>query len=168
MRWRILHYRHNFDHVVNDSNLPTPVTGSVIADANAEERRQSQCFMRWREAITMHVLRSDFWVKALDTVAGQESGVAARRADAAMRTNYQDYLNGGPALGVGRQHRMSRTAVGWIPTNVGSSKLLMVDDLDDTDGLSAEDLAAILRHECSMQSPLDAQQEAEDQATGLG
>ena len=85
-----------------------------------------------------------------------------------MRTNYQDYLNGGPALGLGRQHRMSRTAVGWIPTKVGSSKLLMVDDLDDTDGLSAEDMVAVLRHECSLQSPLDAQQEAEEQAENWG
>ena len=55
---------------------------------------------------------------------------------------------------------MSRTAVGWIPTKVGTTKLLMVDDLDDTDGLSADDMAAVLRHECSLQSPLDAQQEA--------
>ena len=38
----------------------------------------------------------------------------------------------------------------------------------DTDGLSVEDLTAVLRHECSIQSPLDAQQVAEDQADGWG
>ena len=87
---------------------------------------------------------------------------------AAIRSNYQDYLNGGPALGLGRQHRMSRTAVGWISTKVGASKPLVIDDLDDVDGLSAEDMAAVLRYECSVRSPLDAQQEAEDQADKWG
>ena len=43
-----------------------------------------------------------------------------------------------------------------------------MDDLDDTEGLSADDMAAVLRHECSLQSPLDAQQEAEDQADCWG
>ena len=59
LRWRLLHYRHKFEHVANDSNLPTPVTGSVIAEANAEELRQSQCFLSWKDAFTMHSLRSD-------------------------------------------------------------------------------------------------------------
>ena len=63
---------------------------------------------------------------------------------------------------------MSRTAIGWVPTKVDTSKLLVIDDLDDTDGLSAEDLTAVLRHECSIQSPLDAEQVADDQADGWG
>jgi len=122
------------------------------------------------EGRDQHVLVTicDFWFKALGMVALQESDIAAQRMNATMRANYQDYLNGGPALGLGRQHRMSRTAVGWIPTKVGSSKLLVIDDLDDTDGLSAEDMAAVLRHDCSVLSPLDAQQEAEDQADKWG
>ena len=128
----MLHYRHKFEHVANDSKLPTSVTDNVIAEANAEELRQSQCFLSWNGAITIHSLRSDFWVTALGAVAEQESDIASRRAEAAMRANYQDYLNGGPALGLGRQHRMSRTAVGWVPTKVDSSKLLAVDDFDDT------------------------------------
>ena len=101
---------------------------------------------------------------ALAAVARQESDTAAQRANATIRSNYQDYLNVAPALGLGRQHRMSRTAVGWTSTKVGTSKLLIIDDLDDVDGLSADDMAAVLRHECSIRSPLDAQQEAEDQA----
>jgi hypothetical protein len=116
----------------------------------------------------MQSLRSDFWVTALAVVAEQESTIAARRAEAASRTNYQDWLNGGPALGFGRQHRMSRTSIGWVPTKVGSTKLLAVDDLDDTDGMSAEDMAEVLRHECSLQAPLDAQQACESEAESWG
>ena len=71
LRWRVLHYRHKFEHVANDSKLPMSVTGSVIAEANAEESRQSRCFLSWNDTITVHALRSDFWVKALGTVAEQ-------------------------------------------------------------------------------------------------
>ena len=140
------------------------ITGTAIAEANAEELRRARTFEHWRDTINMHSLRSDFWVMALAAVARQESDIAAQRANATIRSNYQDYLNGGPALGLGRQHRMSRTAVAWTSTKVGTSKLLIIDDLDDVDGLSADDMAAVLRHECSIRSPLDAQQEAEDQA----
>ena len=63
---------------------------------------------------------------------------------------------------------MSRTAVGWIPTKVDVSKKLDTCELDDIDGLSAEDMAEVVRHECSVKAPLDAQQVADDQADAWG
>ena len=63
---------------------------------------------------------------------------------------------------------MTNTAVDWIPTKVDCTKLLAVDDLDDIDGLSAEDMVEVMRHECSLQAPLGSQQVAEDQAEGWG
>ena len=122
LRWRLLHYCHKFDHVTRDANASSPVVGIVAAAAYAVELKQSMVFKRWKEIMTIHSLRSEFWVGALATVAEQESTTAARRAEAAARTNYQDWLNGGPALGLGRQHRMSRTALGWVPTRVGTTK----------------------------------------------
>ena len=71
LRWRILHYQHRFDHVDKDASLPQPVTGTAIADSNAEEARQAKCFSAWRGTINMHSLRSDFWVMALAAVAEQ-------------------------------------------------------------------------------------------------
>ena len=87
LRRRISHYQHRFDHVEKDASLPQPVTGTAIADSNAEEVRQSKCFTAWRGTINMHSLRSDFWVMALAAVAEQESTTAARRAEANMRAN---------------------------------------------------------------------------------
>ena len=138
LRWRILHYQHKFrfEHVLANVAAMAPNNAALMKD-NAEELRQSKCFKIWRATITIQSLRSEFWVLALATVAEHESTTAARRAEAASRERYKTWLKSGPAMGLGRQHRMSRTAVGWVPTKVDSSKLLVVDDLDDTDGLSA-------------------------------
>ena len=155
-RWTILHYQHNFDHVKKDARATVPVMRAKIAAFIAEELQRAEMFEQWNAIITIHSLRSEVWVKALTGVAEQELDIAARRAETASRTNYQDWLNGGPAQGLGRQHRMSRTAVGWVPTKVDRTKTVAVDDLDETDGLSAEELAEVMRHECLIPSPLDA------------
>ena len=102
LRWRILHYQHSFDHIRDEAALPLAITGTTIAEANAEEMRRARTFEHWRGNISIHTLRSDFWVMALSAVAQQESDAAAQRANAAVRANYQDYLNGGLALGLGR------------------------------------------------------------------
>ena len=148
LRWRLLHYRHKFDHVAHEANGPLPVVGATAVAQYAVELRQSKVFVQWKGVVTIHSLRSDFWVAALAVVAEQESTIAARRAEASSRANYQEWLNGGPALGLGRQHRMSRTSIGWVPTKVGTCKPLEIDqEMDDTDGLSLEDLEAVTRHE---------------------
>ena len=169
LRWRLLHYRHKFDHVVQQANASLPVVGAMAVAQYAVELKQSKVFLQWRDIITIHSLRAEFWVAAMAVVAEEESKIAARRAEASSRANYQEWLNGGPALGLGRQHRMSRTSIGWVPTKVGTSKPLEIDaEMDDTDGLSLEELDAVTRHECSIVSPLDAQQLAEGEADGWG
>ena len=60
LRWRILHYQHSFAHIQAEAALPVMVTGTAIADANAEELRRARTFVHWRDTINMHSLRSDF------------------------------------------------------------------------------------------------------------
>ena len=108
LRWRLLHYCHKFDHTTRNANASAPVVGTVAAAAYAVELKQSKVFKRWKEIMTIHSLRSEFWVGALAKVAEQESTIAARRAEAAARTNYQDWLNGGPAVLLKRRHAQWR------------------------------------------------------------
>ena len=48
------------------------------------------------------------------------------------------------------------------------NKKLDACELDDIDGLSADDMAEVVRHECSVKAPFDAQQVADDQADAWG
>ena len=41
LRWRILHYQHSFAHIQAEAALPLAVTGTAIAEANAEEMQRS-------------------------------------------------------------------------------------------------------------------------------
>ena len=90
LRWRLLHYRHKFDHVKKDANASVPVVGVAAAKAYAAELKQSQVFEQWRKIMSIHSLRTEFWVLALAAVAEQVSTISARRAEATARTNYQD------------------------------------------------------------------------------
>ena len=80
---------------------------------------------------------------------------------------WEAWIHVGPASGVKRQHQFSRNATGWTPTNESSGKVYAThgqDELDDLDGLSADELDAIRFDQGEKGTPASAQQEADDQA----
>ena len=59
-------------------------------------------------------------VEAANRVAGQD--------DRAAQASWRSWLHEGPGCGIGRQHRMSRTATGWVPSAVGDAGFHLVYD----------------------------------------
>ena len=72
-------------------------------------------FQLWRGSITHGMLQDASVVEAL---TGAACVTAKRLHQASVSWSlqcWQAWLQGGPAAGLARQHRMSRTAIGWIP-----------------------------------------------------
>ena len=80
---------------------------------------------------------------------------------------WETWIHEGPASGLKRQHQFSRNATGWTPTKRSTGKVYAThgqDELDDLDGLGAEELDVILFDQGERATPASAQQEADDQA----
>ena len=80
---------------------------------------------------------------------------------------FSNWLHEGPMDGLGRQHQLSRTAVGWFPTKVDKPQANQFEPIDEVDGLSKEQLDSV-----SLQgqdaAPLTAQQIANDERCKWG
>ena len=87
----------------------------------------------------------------------------AEQASARSAGQLAAWLQDVPARGLRRQHQLSRTAAGWIPTK--RERIADYDDGEETvdvdgfDGLSAEELASVL----VTPEPLSAEQCAESE-----
>ena len=72
---------------------------------------------------------------------------ASKAADslAAKQTvnRWMKWINEGPAKGLGKQHRMTRTAAGWVTSDWGPSLQNIADKYDAVEGLAAQDLAEV-------------------------
>ena len=80
---------------------------------------------------------------------------------------WDKWIHEGPAAGLRRQHRFSRTVVGWIPTAANSGKVDAFkdeDENDEVDGLSIADLNQLKFEQGATRRPAGAQQEVDDQA----
>ena len=80
---------------------------------------------------------------------------------------WDKWIHEGPAAGLRRQHRFSRTVNGWMPTAANSGKLEAFngeDEVDEVDGLSIEDLTRLKFEQGATRRPAGAQQEVDDQA----
>ena len=66
------------------------------------------------------------------------SALAVAKQDAtAAVTGYRKWLHDGPAAGLGRQHRYTRTSTGWLPSTLLSSSAAEDDDYSrECDGLA--------------------------------
>eukprot|EP00973_Karenia_brevis_P068016 9461997-Karenia_brevis.AAC.1 len=58
-----------------------------------------------------------------------------------FNASWKSWLSEGPSRGIGRQHRMSRTSVGWIASPVashaeGAAEGETLEQFDDVDGLA--------------------------------
>ena len=68
---------------------------------------------------------------------------AAQRAALSKWTNWN---HDGPASGLRRQHRFSRTTQGWTPTKKSSGNVQHIDandELGDVEGLSLDELESL-------------------------
>ncbi len=97
----------------------------------------------------------------------EEAARQAARAEAEVRKRlereWHDWIHGGPAQGLGRQHRFSRTPIGWAPARVASGVATAVDELDD-EGVSERDLRLLIVPSGEPAQPLCAQLGVEAEA----
>ena len=104
------------------------------------------------------------WVECFTEHALKIAANAEAQADHASTSTFLNWLHEGPAAGLGRQHKLSRVATGWIPSRVGD----IPEDRDElgdpenedeiANGLSAEQLAEAITTQNANTTPLSAQQ----------
>ena len=106
-KWKLLYYDHQL-HV-----------------ADAELQEEAAAFRAWRTMCSEEVLRTAAWVGSLLQV---ETKAAARTEDQAARAatrRFAEWIAGGQANGLRRQHLFSRSTTGWVADST--------DDRVDTD-----------------------------------
>ena len=89
----------------------------------------------------------------------------ARPAQYAAALKWVSWIWEGPAGGFRRQHRFSRNVDGWTATQKSTGNITDVDqqdELDELEGLSAEDLNHLKYHQGKAGTPATAQQGADD------
>ncbi len=146
--------------------------GGLVATQLKEE---AALFERWRALITVPMLRTVPTIMALAEAAKATADRVEHEAEVRARREWHMYLNEGPARGLRRQHAMSKTATGWIPTPIGRSVNPLrlegdpgadehghQDDDDDIDGEHMIIEAAISGG--GDVAPLDVQQSVEAEA----
>ena len=112
--------------VVGVHQLRRAISGHDHLSGNSAEADE---FRRWQRRITPAMLCHQHWIRALSEVAGHKAKALAQRARNSSRNAWISWLQEGPAAGLGRQHRMSRTAIGWIP-NPAHKGMVMEEDYD--------------------------------------
>ena len=130
-----------------------------LRDPSDELQQSALDFMTWRGRL--HLLPLDD-VGVVKQLYVQAFGLARKAADQAARAaarNFSKWLQEGPSAGLKRQHQLSRTAVGWIPTAIAATEA----DEHETE-LEEADLPAVAeaaRVQRSLQATLSMQQSAE-------
>ena len=89
------------------------------------------------------------WVEMLEDVARTQAGREEEAARKMQNSKWLAWLHDGRAAGLGRQHRMTRTAIGWNPiadASGDSSTTPQLGEQDGVDGLSDQQLESIEVH----------------------
>ena len=102
-------------------------------------------------------MKSSVWVDSFLQVAIKASEAADDRAATLATKRFAEWLTTGPAEGLKRQHLFSRAATGWTSEKVGEQPETNLSELDDLEGLSAEQLRVAFSPTTSTDSPLGAQ-----------
>ena len=137
--------------------------------ATEEQLKGFKAFGLWRSGVQERSLHYMSWVKAFREVALHTAESEERAAQRASLAKWRKWINEGPAGGLKRQHRFTRTAVGWMPTARSSGKVCQLDGEDEVDmieGLSIEELDTLRMDQAHSSCPATAQQEVDDQAMG--
>ena len=120
-------------------------------------------FVSFRRVISRPSLLTPFWVEWFLSVASRRSDLFALHVANASRESWRSWLHDGPAHGLRRQHRMSRTAAGWVASATIAlpceADVAHPDDPDDAAVVVAGSLQAN-----STRIPLGLQATAESEA----
>ncbi len=92
------------------------------------------------------------WLGSLSQVAQQSAELAEAEAASTARVAWRKWLTEGPCKGLGRQHRMSRTALGWQPAQLAAPESVCLSEADALDELDETQLEVI--HELPQDTPL--------------
>ena len=101
-KWKILHYKHELP------NTTHPGQADDVAS-----------FRAWMRLISSEALQSRSWTTAFEQTALQFADRAERAAAKASLAKWRDSLTEGSTCGLGKQHRFTRNALGWTPTQEG-------------------------------------------------
>ena len=119
-------------------------------------------FLSFRRVISRPSLLTPFWVDWFLSVASRQSDLFALHAANASRESWRSWLHDGPAHGLRRQHRMSRTVAGWVP----SATIALPCEADDAQPDDPDDAAEIVAGSLQANStriPLGLQATAESE-----
>ena len=137
-KWKLLFYDHPL--VAQDE----PMKDEIAA------------FNVWKRMLSQRSLADPAWAESFLWVATKAADQADNRAAARAAERFADWLNDGPAAGLKRQHLFSRTATGWQDDTVASQPNTNLSEMDDTEGISKEQLAAAVAPTSDAELPLGA------------
>ena len=104
------------------------------------------------------------WAEMLLHVASTQLEVQEKAAATASVIKWSSWLTEGPSNSLKKLHRFSRTATGWTESGESNGENDEVEERDDLDGLSREELIALKTSQSDTGEPVNAQAEANDQA----
>jgi len=148
--WRLLYYQH-------DLNVQDPY---LVSDAGR--------FIAWQKLLTQSTLSCKPMVEAFLRVAVQSAEHADGRAAAIDAKRFADRLQDGPAELLKRQHLLSRAATGWTPSREGAEPETVINEYDEVDGISLEELKRTLQPNSNASTPLASQSSANAERADLG
>ena len=129
--------------------------------------REERMFIAWQQHLTNDMLQSVEVVNALSEVAVNMSQTLVHEEQLTSRANWISWVNDGPSAGIGRQHRMSRVAIGWVQSKTLLDDYEEEDDTTTRDSTTADtnsDLQWDKRQHDGGPVPMSLQQSVEDQA----
>ena len=156
-QWKIRFYAHDFPP------YPTP-----------EVYKEMVAFKVWRDFLTPAIIGNKIWVNCFAASALKIAEAAEAQADHASTARFLNWLHEGPAAGLGRQHKLSRVATGWIAARTGNDHDEQDGDEDQSDdvevanGVSSQQLAEAITVQNANTTPLSAQQTVNIEAKEWG
>ena len=99
-------------------------------------------------------------LEAFILVATKEAERAESRAVAIAAKKFAEWIQEGPAQGLKRHHLLSRTASGWTPCRQGEEPKTDINEFDDLDGVSDQQLKMSLQPSLCSDTPLASQRSA--------
>ncbi len=133
------------------------------AAADPEDVHHFTLLLAWRNAVDRPALRARAFAEALAASAEAQAQRLEARRRGRVRNAWTAWLHDGPGNGLRRQHRLSRTAVGWLPTVVKEAGPVILSEVDTLEDLEQVQVAAIHDDADLGRSPLSAQQVAENE-----
>ena len=116
--WKIMWYEH-----------PQP----MLALATEPQKAAMNAFADWKGKITLDMLRHEAVATMLEEVASKQADKEKAAAGKAATLKRVSWMHEGPAVGLGRQHKMSKVAQGWAPLATASGRASDMPSLDEED-----------------------------------